>query len=141
MKYDDIKYTVNIMDTHRGDPLFQKEFVLNSDALLLVYSIDSLESFKFAKILFHEFMEVRDYKELHIILLGNKSDLSDAREVSIEDGRNLARELNAIFVEASATDHSDIVKVFEIFLELSKRPPEPYNKNVENSDNSFCNML
>lgn len=143
MKYDELDYTVNVMDSHTGDPLFQKEFIVNSDALLLVYSIDSYDSFKLAKFLFHDFMSMRDYKEVHTIILGNKSDLEHIRQVPIEEGRKLAKELNGIFIEGSAMDHSDVVKIFEVFLELSKNAPEPYNKNEEcnNNDQSFCNMI
>lgn len=37
-----------------------------------------------------------------IMLVGNKTDLSDKRQVSTEDGDRKARELNVMFIETSA---------------------------------------
>ena len=37
-----------------------------------------------------------------IMLVGNKTDLSDKRQVSTEEGERKARELNVMFIETSA---------------------------------------
>lgn len=37
-----------------------------------------------------------------IMLVGNKTDLSDKRQVSTEDGDRKAKELNVMFIETSA---------------------------------------
>lgn len=37
-----------------------------------------------------------------IMLVGNKTDLSDKRQVSCEDGERKAKELNVMFIETSA---------------------------------------
>lgn len=37
-----------------------------------------------------------------IVLVGNKTDLVDKRQVSIEEGDGKARELNVMFIETSA---------------------------------------
>lgn len=37
-----------------------------------------------------------------IMLVGNKTDLSDKRQVSTEEGERKAKELNVMFIETSA---------------------------------------
>ena len=39
------------------------------------------------------------------MLVGNKSDLHNDRSVSVEDGKGLAREMKAIFLETSAKEN------------------------------------
>lgn len=37
-----------------------------------------------------------------IVLVGNKSDLSEKREVTVEDAEKRSKELNVMFIETSA---------------------------------------
>ncbi|XP_059663433.1 ras-related protein RABA5a-like isoform X2 [Cornus florida] len=65
--------------------------------------------------------------ELHItILVGNKSDLKDAREVSTAEGKSLAEAQGLFFIETSALDSSNVVTAFqtvvkEIYNILSRK--------------------
>lgn len=46
-------------------------------------------------------------EQIQMILVGNKNDLSHAREVSYDDGEALANELGMAFIETSAkTSHN-----------------------------------
>lgn len=40
-----------------------------------------------------------------IVLVGNKSDLHNDRSVSVEEGKALAKEMKAIFLETSAKEN------------------------------------
>ncbi|KAK9050746.1 hypothetical protein SSX86_030285 [Deinandra increscens subsp. villosa] len=60
------------------------------------------------------------------ILVGNKSDLKDAREVSTTDGKSLAESRSLFFIETSALDSSNVNAAFqtivkEIYNILSKK--------------------
>lgn len=60
------------------------------------------------------------------ILVGNKTDLKDAREVSTTDGKSLAEAQNLFFMETSALDTSNVNAAFqtivkEIYSILSKK--------------------
>lgn len=46
------------------------------------------------------------------ILIGNKSDLSESREVSIQEGEQLAREYDIPFMETSAKDSLNVDNLF-----------------------------
>jgi len=47
-----------------------------------------------------------------IVLVGNKTDLVDKRQVSIEEGDTKARELNVMFIETSAKAGFNIKALF-----------------------------
>lgn len=60
------------------------------------------------------------------ILVGNKSDLKDAREVSTAEGKALAEAQGLFFMETSALDSSNVVAAFqtvvkEIYHILSRK--------------------
>lgn len=50
------------------------------------------------------------------VLVGNKSDLRDAREVSTDEGRALAEAHGMFFVETSALDSSNVKAAFETLV-------------------------
>jgi GTPase SAR1 family protein len=72
-----------------------------------------------------------------IVLVGNKSDLQDQREVSRKQGEELAKKMGCIpFMEASAKTG---VNVNEMFVELVKLLPPPIEKS--NHDKGNCVLL
>ena len=46
-----------------------------------------------------------------IVLVGNKSDLHNDRSVSVEEGKALAREMKAIFLETSAKENQVLISI------------------------------
>ena len=60
-----------------------------------------------------------------IMVVGNKNDLEEQRQISKEEGENKARELNVAFLETSALTGDNLDKAFEIMMN------EMYNKNKE----------
>ncbi|KAM0019485.1 putative small GTPase, P-loop containing nucleoside triphosphate hydrolase [Helianthus debilis subsp. tardiflorus] len=67
-----------------------------------------------------------------IVLVGNKSDLVNSREVEAEDGRSLAQQEDLCFMETSAKENLNvedalvqmITKVFEIASQKSLEAKE-----------------
>lgn len=57
-----------------------------------------------------------------IMLVGNKTDLSGSRKVSIEDGQALAKEQGVLFAECSAKEGHHIKHVFKT---LAAALPDP----------------
>ncbi|PSS34580.1 Ras-related protein like [Actinidia chinensis var. chinensis] len=65
------------------------------------------------------------------MLVGNKCDLENIRDVSVEEGKNLAEVEGLFFIETSALDSTNVKKAFEIVIR------EIYNnvsRKVLNSD-------
>ena len=49
-----------------------------------------------------------------IMLVGNKTDLSDKRQVSTEEGERKAKELNVMFIETSAKAGYNVKQLFRL---------------------------
>ncbi|KAL5703933.1 Ras-related protein RABA5a [Ranunculus cassubicifolius] len=59
--------------------------------------------------------ELQTHSDMNVItiLIGNKSDLKDAREVTTDQGKALAEAQGLFFMETSALDSSNVVAAFE----------------------------
>mmetsp|Transcript_19317 Transcript_19317/g.25021 ORF Transcript_19317/g.25021 Transcript_19317/m.25021 type:complete len:208 (+) Transcript_19317:101-724(+) len=91
---------------------------------MIVYDVTDIESFRNIS------MWVRDLKvnceeDCLVMLVGNKSDLSDNRAVTLREGRSVARKEGFAFIETSAKLSTGIDTAFERILEeIYKRMPE-----------------
>jgi small GTP-binding protein len=110
---------------------------------LLVYAIDNQESFDEVEIWYKALTD--DCSPLpHVVLVANKCDLVDRRQISMEDGRMLAKRLNASFFEVSAkADAPSVRRMFdEIALEavqyFGAGVQSPGNPLVPNTDGGGC---
>lgn len=70
-------------------------------------------------------------ENISILLIGNKSDLINNREVSMNDGLNKSEKLNISFIETSALNGDNIIKAF---YELINLIFQNNNNFVENSE-------
>ena len=120
VKRDGYIYSLKVWDTTGQEKYnsITKLFVKGSHIVILVYAIDNLKSFE--KINFwHNYVEEELHKKKYVLgILGNKIDLFDMEVVSEEDGKNLAKEKNAIFGLVSAkVDNKAIKDYFELLLD------------------------
>ena len=81
---------------------------------LFVYDITRPTTFNNIKSKWYEdFKNYIGLKNSVYLLIGNKSDLVDERNVDKEDGNNLANEINAAdFIETSAKNGDNVEKAF-----------------------------
>ena len=67
------------------------QVIKNSDAVILVYAINDLNSFKALDQWLSKLNETTDISKKPIIILGNKCDIEDSqRQISIEERKNYA---------------------------------------------------
>lgn len=71
-----------------------------SSCFVVVYSISSRSSFLMAA----DCLRLLSPKGLPVLLLANKKDLEHAREVTTEEGKSLAKEMDVHFAEVSAAE-------------------------------------
>ena len=81
---------------------------------LLVYDITRQSTFNNIKPKwYNDFKKYVGLKNSVFLLIGNKNDLVDERNVDKEDGKNLANEINAAdFIETSAKNGDNVEKAF-----------------------------
>ncbi|CAH1439909.1 unnamed protein product [Lactuca virosa] len=82
---------------------------------LLVYDITRRQTFDSISRWLHELHTHCDMNVI-TILVGNKKDLKDAREVSTADGKSLAETESLFFMETSALDSSNVNAAFETIV-------------------------
>lgn len=77
----------------------------------MTYDITDRESFSAIENWMNE-VEKHASDNISRILVGNKSDMEDARQVSTEEGRELAEHYNVRFLETSAKDCKNVEEAF-----------------------------
>lgn len=79
---------------------------------LVVYDISRRQTFENVS---RWLNELNTHCDMNVvtILVGNKSDLKDSREVSVEEGKALAEAEGLFFIETSALDSSNVAAAFQ----------------------------
>ena len=125
--FDGHECFLDILDT-AGDLThwtgMREAYVKHGDAFLLVYAINSRESFKEL----NSYMEqiLRERENVPIILVGNKCDLEDERQVPVVEGENWAKNVGSKFYETSAKAR---INVEDIFIEAARGCRKKYINN------------
>ena len=88
-----------------------------SEGFLLVYSIDNKESFEALKNKYDRIKQLKEGQDYSVVIVGNKCDLEDKREISKEEVENYAKSKNLQFLEASALK---TINVKEAFLAVAQ---------------------
>lgn len=79
---------------------------------VLVYSVTSKQSFEIVKKIYQKLLDQTGMPQLPVVLVGNKNDLRNERVVSHEEGRELARYMKGVFLEASAKQNDCVLDIF-----------------------------
>ena len=90
-----------------------KLFYSNADVIVLVYNITSLKTFMEVKTYWLDQIKSNAHKEIHLVIVGNFADKASKAEVNEEQGKQLAKEANAMFKVISAKDSNDVVELFQ----------------------------
>lgn len=100
---------------------------------LLVYDISRRQTFESIG---RWLNELHTHSDMNVvtILVGNKSDLKDAREVTTVEGKSLAETQGLFFIETSALDSSNVAAAFqtvvkEIYNILSRKVMQSHELN------------
>ena len=81
--------------------------------------------------------------QIPIMLVGNKLDLDEERQVTAEQGRALAQKFNCGFIEASAKTNTNIKELFfELVRQIKKwRELHPEQNPTTKTKKSGCNLI
>ena len=132
---------IQIWDT-AGQEAFQaitRTYYKGAIGALLVYDITRKETFTHVTKWLEE-VKSNSSKQITIILIGNKKDLEDKRQVSYEEGEALAKENGLMFLETSAKTAYNVVEAFNISAQcilnnIEKTGVDPSeNSNVKLKD-------
>ncbi|CAA2956174.1 ras-related RABH1b [Olea europaea subsp. europaea] len=105
--------TVRLQDT-AGQERFRSlipSYIRDSSVAVIVYDVANRQSFLNTSKWIEEVRTERG-SDVIIVVVGNKTDLVDKRQVSIEEAEAKARELNVMFIETSAKAGFNIKALF-----------------------------
>ncbi|GAA5913337.1 uncharacterized protein JCM6883_003043 [Sporobolomyces salmoneus] len=130
---DDEPYLLEILDTAGQEDYtsLRSQWIREGDGFLVVYSTTSRSSF----LRIHEFIQqitrVKDSDRVPIVLVGNKVDRINEREVETREGAELAKRLGCEFVETSAKTREGLEKAYHTAVRLI----QGQNPNATNTSN------
>ena len=144
---------IKLWDT-AGQEIFHsltKNFYRKADGIIIVYDITNKESFERIQDWVKSVYDNTDtYKEIQMIIVGNKIDLEERREVSKEEGLKIGKYFEIDFFEASAKNAEGVrnfmIKIIEDILNNKVNNRNSINiKNYKNGNdvednerNCFC---
>ena len=84
-----------------------------SDCILLTFDISSMDSFKAIDYWFQQLDSLKRMEDIVLVLVGNKKDLNESRQVFIEDINKWREKVNNIkYFEVSAFTGEGITEMF-----------------------------
>ena len=143
-KVDNKNINLQIWDTC-GQEAYKsliKSFYRNSVLAIIVYAIDNKESFKNLELWIND-LKKESNPDVKIIIIGNKADNENERQISKQDGEQFCKDHSgSLFMETSAKTGININQLFDdaakLLYEESKKLKERAN-NLNNKDLSFEN--
>jgi len=90
-------------------------------AAILVYDMTDSASFELMKKWVNE-LEMNGQPDIVTVVVGNKADLPESRQVAAEEGATYAQGIDATFFETSAVTGENVV---EVFKDIGSRLPDP----------------
>ena len=128
-------YRVQIWDT-AGEETFRsitRSYYKNSVCAFVVYDVTNKNTFTNVKNWVDD-CKKQTPKNVIMLLVGNKIDLEDKREVSFEEGENFAKDNSMLFYETSAKNGDNIENIFYDSAEIIAKKIDDgfYDLNREN---------
>jgi small GTP-binding protein len=94
----------------------QDGYIRDADGFCIVYSIIDRKSFDAVQKFHRKILMTRDSNQEPIIVLGNKSDLEESREVTTAEGKAKAHSLGCEFQETSAKLRTNVESSFHTLI-------------------------
>jgi GTPase KRas protein len=125
---DDEVALLDVLDTAGQEEYsaMREQYMRTGEGFLLVYSITDRQSFEEIMTFQQQILRVKDKDYFPMIVVGNKCDLDGERQVSTQEGQNLARQFGCKFIETSAKSRINVDNAFYDIVREIRR----YNKEM-----------
>ena len=129
MDFQGQRINLTIWDT-AGQEKFRSltsSYYRGTNGVILVYDVSRRDSFDHLNVWLNELEMYNNYGDPVKLLVGNKVDKEQERQVTREEGQNFAREHQMIFIETSAKTKVGVQQAFEEIVQkiLDSKTIEP----------------
>ena len=116
--YNDLMINVKFVDTNGSERfrLINTQYCKFSDSIILVYDVSDKRTFEECKDYYRDKIKEISKNNIKVLLIGNKIDLEDKREVTTEEGINFAFQNGYMFMETSCFKNYNIYESFEVLI-------------------------
>ncbi|ETE63693.1 Ras-related protein Rab-6B, partial [Ophiophagus hannah] len=112
-------------------------YIRDSTIAVVVYDITNLNSFQQTSKWIDDVRTERG-SDVIIMLVGNKTDLADKRQITTEEGEQRAKELSVMFIETSAKTGYNVK---QLFRRVAAALPGMDNAPEKSKDDSILTLL
>ena len=133
---DGVECQIDILDTAGQEDYaaIRDNYFRSGEGFLCVFSITEAESFAATTEFREQILRVKGDEKIPFLLVGNKNDLEDKRQVSAEEAQEKAMEWKVTYVETSAKTRANVDKVFfDLMREIKSRKMDSGAKPPKNS--------
>lgn len=99
----------------------REQYMRGGEGFLLVYSVTERSTFMALRQFKAMIDRVRNYDNIPMILVGNKSDLEKRRKVSAREGEAMAKEFGCTFFETSAALRHNVDQIYHSIVRCIRR--------------------
>lgn len=125
---DDETCILDILDTAGQEEYsaMRDLYMRTGQGFILTYSISSRPSFDEIDQFKNQIFRAKGLEDVPMVIVGNKSDLDEYRQVTAFEGREKAKELKSPFFESSAKNKINVDEVFfALVREIRRRNYKP----------------
>lgn len=123
---------IDILDTAGQEDYaaIRDNYFRSGEGFLCVFSITEQESFQATGDFREQILRVKSDDNIPFLLVGNKADLEERRQVTVEEAHQRAQQWNVPYVETSAKTRANVDKVFyDLMREIRSRKMEASRQN------------
>lgn len=111
----------------------REQYMRSGEGFVCVFSVIDRGSYEEMRAVHKHILRVKDKSHVPMILVGNKVDLADEREVTGDEARQLAAQLGVTYLETSAMSRMNVDRCFHEAVRAIRRsergpPPQPAAK-------------
>ena len=125
-------FHLEILDTAgmEDSNTLRETYVKGRDCYIFMYGVEDRTTFDEINNIYQDTLRISKSNSISAIIIANKCDLDqESREVSFEEGKQLADSLNASFLETSAKTGLRINEAFQIAIDKAAEKHPETNSN------------
>jgi len=128
MKVDGKTYFLEIIDTEGQDreSILGTHTTIGVHGYIIVYSVRDQDSLQLVKVINDKLIVALGSSTfVPRIVVGNQTDIESEREVSVESGKKVAKEIGCAFIECSAKNGTRVKDAFALLIRVMEAQANP----------------